>query len=137
VTNVRYRAGRDLEYAARNYLQVNGYIVVRAASSKGIADLVALKLGETLLVQCKTGGALGPAERYELYGSAVLVGAVPLLARWVKPSPSAAREVWFTELISSERDGQRAWTADHAFCTCPDIPELGRCEHQRQGRRSA
>ena len=141
MTNTRYRAGRDLEYAAKNDLEVNGYLVFRTAGSHGAADLIAFKgrggtfaRSETLLVQCKTGGALGPAERTELYGVAAITGGTPIMARWRKEG-NRARHVWYTELMGSERDMQRAWTPDHAFTTCPacpDIPELGRCEHQRR-----
>jgi hypothetical protein len=143
--NTRYRAGRDLEYAAKNDLEVNGYITFRTAGSHGAADVIALKgVGgtfarrETLLVQCKTGGALGPAERTELYNLAALIGATPILARWHKEG-NRARQVWYTELIGTDRDSQRAWTPDHAFTTCmlcPDVPELGRCAHQKQDRRA-
>lgn len=115
--NARYQRGRRLEYDAGAELEVNGYIVIRAPGSKGPADLVALKLGQTLLVQCKTNGYMTPDERTELFSVARLVGAVPLAARWVKHG-TAARQVWFTELVSaaSEREGgQRAWTPDHGF----------------------
>ena len=74
-----YRNGSALELAAKRALEDNGYYVVKSGGSKGVADLVALKPGETLLVQCKTNGYLLPAERVQLRQLALRVGAVPLV----------------------------------------------------------
>jgi hypothetical protein len=41
--NKRYIAGRRAEYEARDLLISEGYAVMRAAGSKGAADLVAIK----------------------------------------------------------------------------------------------
>ena len=109
-----YRAGRDLEYASKKDLEANGYIVFRTAGSHGAADLIAFKHSEILLVQCKTNGTLGPAERTELYGLAQLVHATALMARWIKEG-NRARQVWYTELVGTVRDAQRAWTPDHGL----------------------
>jgi Holliday junction resolvase len=75
-----YRLGRDLEYRAKRLLEDDGYFVVRAAASKGLVDLVALKAGETLFVQCKRSGSLPPAEWNALFDLALWLGAVPLMA---------------------------------------------------------
>jgi len=119
--NANYQRGRRLEYDAAAALEADGYLVMRAPGSKGCADLIALKRGEVLLVQCKTDGYLTPDERAELFGAARLVGAVPLSARWVKDG-RAARKVWFAELVSTDSarsGGERAWTADHAMALAP------------------
>jgi Holliday junction resolvase len=76
-----YRLGRDLEYRVKQLLELDGYWVMRAAASKGTADLAAIKPGQVLLVQCKRSGALPPAEWNELYDLAARLGAVPLMAR--------------------------------------------------------
>ena len=55
-----YRAGRDLEYEVREIFRQNGFIVTRAAGSKGPWDLIATKFtGHSrqrvyvVLLQCK------------------------------------------------------------------------------------
>lgn len=76
----QYRSGTAFERTVRADLEANGYRTVRAAGSHGIADLVALKPGQVLLVQCKTDGSLPPKPWNELYGLALECGAVPVLA---------------------------------------------------------
>jgi Holliday junction resolvase len=62
-----YRDGRDHEYAVIADLERDGYRCTRAAGSKGIADIIALKPGEVLLVQAKRREPrLDPAEREAL-----------------------------------------------------------------------
>lgn len=92
VTN--YRNGAELERAAKHLLEDNGYFVVKAGGSKGAADLVALKPGEILLVQCKTDGYLRPGERLALVELAADLAAIPLTGEWHKEG-RAAREVRF------------------------------------------
>jgi Holliday junction resolvase len=75
-----YRLGRQLEYRVRDLLREAGYIVLRSPQSKGPADLVALKSGAQLFVQCKRSGSLPPAEWNHLFDLAESVGAVPLVA---------------------------------------------------------
>lgn len=43
-----YYKGRRLEYRVKEKLEKAGYFVVRAAASKGIADLVAVKIQDFL-----------------------------------------------------------------------------------------
>lgn len=94
--STKYDAGRALEYRVRDLLVSVGYLVVRSAGSKGIADLVALPriggaayeaLSSPLLVQCKRGGVLGPAEWNQLLSEALSVSAVPVLARYTPRKP--------------------------------------------------
>ena len=84
-----YAAGRRVEYAIRDDLTANGYEVVRAASSKGPADLVAFKPGQVLLVNVKRTSVPAPAERLALLRvAAMLPGvAVPVLARKPQRQP--------------------------------------------------
>jgi Holliday junction resolvase len=49
-----YRRGRRLEYVVRDMFRRKGWFVVRAAVSKPV-DLVCLKDGEIILVECKYG----------------------------------------------------------------------------------
>ncbi|MHC1600108.1 MAG: restriction endonuclease [Candidatus Methanospirareceae archaeon] len=49
----KYHRGRRFEYKVKRNLEDNGYLVFRMAGSKPI-DLIALKNGEVLLIECKT-----------------------------------------------------------------------------------
>lgn len=73
-----YSQGRNVEYAVVHDLGEHGYVCVRAASSKGIADVVAIKDGRVLLVNVKRTTMPGPAERLALY--ALTVGYPYLVA---------------------------------------------------------
>lgn len=77
-----YTDGRRVEYAVIEDLKDNGYDTLRAASSKGLADVVAIKPGQVLLVNCKRTTAPGPAERADLLRiAAALPGVgIPLVA---------------------------------------------------------
>ena len=75
-----YRKGRAFEWRVRDYLRGKGYLVVRSAASKGPFDLVALRKGEVLLVQCKYHGYISKKERETLVRVARMVGAIPVLA---------------------------------------------------------
>ncbi|MCX8203466.1 MAG: hypothetical protein N3H32_04025 [Nitrososphaeria archaeon] len=47
-----YRRGRRFEYEVRDLFRSRGWLVIRAAASKPI-DLVCLKAGTAVLVECK------------------------------------------------------------------------------------
>jgi len=76
----QYQLGRSFEYRTRKILEDNGYYVVRSAQSKGLIDLVALKKGEVLIVQCKRGGILDKEEWDSLLELAVAIGATPVFS---------------------------------------------------------
>mgnify|MGYP000570454909 FL=1 len=65
-----YARGAAFERKVRRLLEEDGWFVVRAAGSKGIVDLVALReRGNVLRVQlisCKLNGYVPPAEREQL-----------------------------------------------------------------------
>jgi hypothetical protein len=77
-----YTQGRDVEYAVIHHLLENGYDCTRAASSKGSADIIALKHGQALLVNVKRTTPPGPKERADLLRIAALLPGVgvPLVA---------------------------------------------------------
>ena len=52
----QYTRGTAFERAIAKRFVDDGYFVVRAAGSHGVADLVALKPTQVVLVQCKLGG---------------------------------------------------------------------------------
>lgn len=115
-----YQRGRQFEYRARDKaLKRGAAYVMRAASSKGAADLIVLwpawddvydgdRSGEPLrivkrarrpwLVQCKRDGKLPKAEREELLRLSEETGAIPVLAR----VPKAGRGVEFIDLRTKE-----------------------------------
>ena len=77
----RYVKGRRLEYRVRDLFQNKEYVVVRAAQSKPV-DLVCLKNGRALLVECKTEKSLlSKARKEELLNLAKTAGASLILAR--------------------------------------------------------
>jgi Holliday junction resolvase len=77
-----YIDGRRVEYAVLADLRANGYDTVRAASSKGLADIVAVKQGQALFVSCKRTTMPGPKERAELVRIAACIPreGVPIVA---------------------------------------------------------
>jgi hypothetical protein len=90
-----YTQGRDVEYTVIDHLRENGYDTVRAASSKGLADVVAIKPGQVLLVNCKRTTMPGPAERIDLIRIAsCLPGvSVPLVALHPRRAPLEFRRL--------------------------------------------
>jgi len=75
-----YVKGRRFEYRVRDFFKKNGFVVIRAAQSKPI-DLVCLRHGEAIFVECKTEkSGLGARRRQELLSLAEAAGAVPLLS---------------------------------------------------------
>ena len=75
-----YSRGRAFERKTRKYLQGYGYIAMPSPRSMGAADLLAVKKGEILLVQCKLYGMLRKNERIALEEMAKQAGGIPILA---------------------------------------------------------
>ena len=113
--NAQYNGGRKLEYEAMADLTGNGYILIRAAGSHGPADLVAVKPGETLVIQCKRDGYVTPPERAKLILLAIWMGATPLVAWWRKDGRAARRVAYCRYTYSN--DPPEPWTPDHALET--------------------
>lgn len=96
-----YQLGRALEYRVRDKLTADGYFCIRAAASKGLVDIIAIKRGQVLFVQCKRSGSLPPGEWNELYEAALHVGAIPVMASRRLPSGIA---LW---RLDGRKDGTR------------------------------
>ena len=96
-----YRLGRAVEYAVRNDLRKRGYFVLRSPRSLGIVDLVAIKTGTVLFVQCKRSLELGIREWNGLIDLSESVGATPILA-----GRPAHRGYVYRRLIS-RKDGSK------------------------------
>lgn len=77
-----YHDGRRVEYAVTHHLRDDGYQIIRGSSSKGFADVAALKAGQLLLINVKRTSMPGPAERARLLATAALNPSisVPLVA---------------------------------------------------------
>lgn len=75
-----YATGRAFEYRVKKYYTEKEYFVLRSPQSKGLADLVALKKGEALLIQCKVSGILPNSEAEKLTSLANSIGAKAIVA---------------------------------------------------------
>ncbi|MEM1940850.1 MAG: restriction endonuclease [Candidatus Caldarchaeum sp.] len=88
-----YRKGRRLEYVVRDVFKRRGWAVVRAAASKPV-DLVCMKDGHTVVVECKHN------KRYVTWGEveplvqlAEKAGAEPVLVLAEKRGKPVLRSV--------------------------------------------
>jgi Holliday junction resolvase len=92
MTNRQYKRGRALEYLMKDKLEKQGYFVVRAAGSHGVADIIGVRkqrlyfpIGnknyyhEILFVSCKIPQYAPPGERKALIEAAEECGAVPMI----------------------------------------------------------
>ena len=109
-----YTRGQYAQYRVRDDLIDNGYRVVTAAGSKGVADLVAFKPGQVLLVQVKNkAGALPPKERAGLIDLARYLNGYRL--QWALPIAAAAvsrRPIAYRLLTGIEPGDFTNWTPD-------------------------
>jgi Holliday junction resolvase len=106
-----YTNGAAFERRVMTALENDGYQCLRAAGSKGAADLIALKPGQTLLVQVKlTNPQLAPTERITLTHLAKLCGALPIVAWRTK----LRGPIGFRELTGTGPKDHRPWTPDEA-----------------------
>ena len=106
-----YSAGRTFEWKVRDALIAAGFWVIRAAGSKGAADLVAIKAVQTdslnnpnggaaiplgvhqiLLVQAKNDNYFPTREWNALFDLSVQLCAIPVLAK--KEARGAPIEFW-------------------------------------------
>ena len=114
-----YTQGRDVEYAVVHHLADNGYDTVRAASSKGLADVVAIKPGQVCLVNVKRTTPPGPAERADLIRVAKCLPGVgvPLVAL------GPVSQLTFRRLTGP---GPGDWVPWHADQIAPSLPPVYR-----------
>lgn len=100
-----YRRGADFERLIQERLGLLGYATIRAAGSRGAADVWAARaangLTRLLVVQCKAEGAvLSQAGRKRLVNLALFVGATPCLA---EQRPGSG--VWIVDVQTGEEVG--------------------------------
>ena len=106
-----YTQGRKVEYDVIRDLQQHGYDTVRAASSKGLADVVAVKPGQVLLVNCKRTSMPGPAERADLIRVAACLPGIALPIVALKPR---LQRLQYRRLDGPGPKSWTAWTPDEA-----------------------
>ncbi|MEM0481555.1 MAG: restriction endonuclease [Nitrososphaerota archaeon] len=79
-----YRSGRRFEYRVRDIFARSGWVVIRAAASKPV-DLVCLKAGRAVLLECKYNRRSLPAkDAKRLVSLARRAGAEPVVALAMK-----------------------------------------------------
>lgn len=105
-----YSRGAEFERKVARDLEGHGYVWVRSAGSHSPADILALRVGETLAVQCKRNGRLDPEEWNEFYCWAALAGATPILA---SKGPRGSGIIY--SRLTSRKDGRgrqplESWT---------------------------
>ena len=74
-----YRHGYNFEVRVFFYFRKLGYFTVRSSGSHGPADVMAVRKGQVLAIQCKTNGYLPKEEKKELL-DLTKYGAIPILA---------------------------------------------------------
>lgn len=101
-----YRNGVYLEVRSKELLAEAGYLVVRAAGSHGLADLVGLHPDRPpVMVQCKTSGGMSHGDWNRLYATAHHVHAVPLVSRW----NLTHRKIVWAEVCGLHEERSRQW----------------------------
>lgn len=104
-------AGIDFERRTRTDLESNGYWTMRAAGSHGAVDVLAIKAGQILGVQCKLSNPLiPPSERSALLSWASRCGGVPLVASRVRHGRGSV--VVYRRLTGPEPSAWVPWVAD-------------------------
>lgn len=78
----RYVKGRRHEYRAKEMWEKEGAFVVRAAGSKGVADLVAIKNSQAYLIQVKANQKPRRNEVEKLIETAAKCGAFAVIMVW-------------------------------------------------------
>jgi Holliday junction resolvase len=89
-----YARGTAAEKRTAAQLRKDGYYVVESRGSHGVADLLAVKPGQVLLVQVKTGDArLDGFWWNELHEAAQHAGALAIVADWPKRGRLRLRQI--------------------------------------------
>lgn len=89
----QYKLGRSFEYRVKKHFEKDGYYVIRAASSKGAFDLVAINHEHVYLIQCKRSGGIKKSELDEAISIALKIKRKFIL---VEPDSRKLRITEFT-----------------------------------------
>lgn len=77
-----YDMGMSFERAVRKDLEAKNYFVMRSAGSRGPVDVMGMKDGQVLLIQCKVAGKLKLREYIRLLKVAKMtLGTIALATR--------------------------------------------------------
>lgn len=101
-----YNQGRRFEHRVRAHLVDNGYDVVRAAGSKTKADLIAIKPGQVLIIQCKRTALPSPHERAEILRMAACIpgmGVAVIARRGPRGAPVRLERLLTADRAASAR----------------------------------
>lgn len=98
----KYRLGRALEYRCRDRLKALGYFALRSPASRSPIDILAIRPGLVLFVQCKRGGTLPVSEWNALMDAAESCGALPVMCE--QPSGRGSMRWW---LLNERKDGSK------------------------------
>lgn len=107
----RYDQGRRIEWAIMDDLRASGYVVVRAAGSKGPADIVAIKEGQVLFVSVKKQRPPSPRERADLIAISRHLPQVGLAIVAMAPP---GKGLTYRRLITAATNGHTQWSPDYA-----------------------
>jgi len=106
----KYRVGRAFEYRTMSDLKTRGFFVYLAPGSRSPIDVVAIRRGEVLMIQCRIGGALVPEEWNELLDLASSSGATA-----VKASAGSHGGVEYMRLVGPKEPGSRVREPGEVF----------------------
>jgi Holliday junction resolvase len=111
VPNLAYRRGIHLEQRCAEVLRRDGYIVYASRGSKSPSDLVALKTGQVLLIQVKSGTAtISGTEWNLLLELARRAGALALVADRTGP---AGRVIRWRRITGPHPPHSRTWPCEN------------------------
>lgn len=79
-----YQKGRALEYALKQFLEQQDWLVIRSAGSHSPADLIALRSGKVRLIQVQQDGHLPKAKRDALKAFAQKAGQPAYFAHKIR-----------------------------------------------------
>jgi Holliday junction resolvase len=104
-----YEKGRKFEWAVMADLTADGYEVFRMAGSHSPIDVLAMKPGQVLLIQCKLGGKMKPEDRIELLRLATMISdAIPIIGWKLR----GTRKPQYDALIGPGAKERIPWLAD-------------------------
>ena len=94
-----YQRGADFERRVVKDMESKGYAAIRSAGSHKPADVVAMRRGKTVCIQCKRDGRLPPAEWNAFLDWCWKAGAVPVMAS----IPKGGRGIAYHRLTGCKR----------------------------------
>lgn len=116
------RAGKRFEWQVRDRLQDDGYLLITSAGSMTACDMIAVKPGEILFVQCKAGvagngtpGLVSPAERIGLLAFAQCLPGIARAIVAYQVKDGRAHALRWKQLTGVEPSAWRAWTPDQVI----------------------